>query len=358
MSPTVPLSCLLALLVAVQGSWGPIRFQDPGVRPLELKEVFTQFQTQYNRSYSSPEEYARRLDTFARNLARAQRLQDMGIAQFGVTSFSDLTEEEFRRLHGHQWAATKPPVSRKVGDEDWGQLVPSSCDWRKMKGGLSPVRDQGNCRCCWAMAAAGNLEALWHIHGYSSVEVSVQELLDCSLCGDGCKGGYVWNAFATIINGSGLVSEDKYPFRGDFKPNRCQVNSNKKDRKPVAWIQDFAMLPENEDKIAGYLATHGPITVTINSVLLQLYKGGVLKATPATCNPQFLDHSVLLVGFGRDRGRRSTPYWILKNSWGTMWGEEGYFRLQRGNNACGITKFPITARVGQAKKKPPATCPP
>lgn len=207
------------------------------------------------------------------------------------------------------------------------------------------------------MAAAGNLEALWSIHGHGQVEVSVQEMLDCNRCGNGCQGGFVWDAFVTILNKSGLVGENKYPYREDFRPERCEATRNKKDAKPVAWIQDFLMIQRNEDKIAEYLATHGPITVTINMKLLnQQYKGGVIKATPATCNPQDVDHSVLLVGFGRDRGRRSTPYWILKNSWGAGWGEKGYFRLQRGNNACGITKFPLTVQVAQPGKKP-ITCP-
>lgn len=101
----------------------------------------------------------------------------------------------------------------------------------------------------------------------------------------------------------------------------------------------------------------------------------MIRATPATCDPQYVDHSVLLVGFGRStaeegqqaerlrspsrpRPRHSIPYWILKNSWGPAWGEEGYFRLHRGSNACGITKYPVSARVDRPVKKHPVSCPP
>ncbi|XP_045711395.1 cathepsin W [Phyllostomus hastatus] len=374
MALTVCLSCVLALLVAAPAQG--IRGQEPGPRPLELKEAFTLFQIQYNRTYSSPAEYARRLDIFARNLDRAQRQQeeDLGTAQFGVTPFSDLTEEEFDRLYGNQKAAGRAPyMDRKVGSGEKGESVPSTCDWRKKPGIITPVRNQGEyCRCCWAMAAVGNIEALWAIKWQHSVELSVQELLDCDRCASGCTGGFVWDAFMTVLNNSGLASEEDYPYRGETTVHRCQAKKYKK----VAWIQDFFMLPENEQSIARHLATEGPITVTINKELLQRYQNNVIQPAPGTCDPRTVDHVVLLVGFGKTksvesrqaeadlsqskpRPRRSIPYWILKNSWGANWGEEGYFRLHRGSNACGITKYPLSARVDvPAKKQHKVSCPP
>ncbi|XP_051001858.1 cathepsin W [Acomys russatus] len=365
------LSYFLALLIAGQGFCDPLLSKDAGPRPLELKEVFKLFQIQFNRSYSNPAEYTHRLDTFAHNMAQAQRLQeeDLGTAQFGETPFSDLTEEEFGQLYGHQRAPDRlPNMAKKVGSEKWGQPLPSTCDWRKATNVIPSIKQQGNCRCCWAMAAVDNIEALWRIRHHQFVELSVQELLDCDRCGNGCQGGFVWDAYMTVLNNSGLASETDYPFKGHPNPHRCLANNYRK----VAWIQDFTMLPSNEQEIARYLAIHGPITVTINMKLLQNYKKGVIKATPTTCDPQHVDHSVLLVGFGKEKGgvqtktassqsrkpRHSTPYWILKNSWGAEWGESGYFRLYRGNNSCGITKYPFTARVGHPVKKPPVSCPP
>ncbi|XP_049748482.1 cathepsin W [Elephas maximus indicus] len=376
MAPTTHLSYLQALLVAglAHSLRGSLRAQAPGPQPLELKEVFALFQLQYNRSYSNPAEHARRLDIFAQNLAQAQQLQeeDLGTAKFGVTPFSDLTEEEFRQVYGQQKAPGRAPnVSRKAGPKEWGRPVPATCDWRKMVNVIKPVRNQKNCNCCWAMAVAGNIEALWGIKYNQSVEVSVQELLDCGRCGDGCGGGFVWDAFITVLNNSGLASEKDYPFQGNVKAHKCQA----KKHTNVAWIQDFIMLQDDEQIIAGYLATQGPITVTINMKLLQHYQKGVIRAKSNDCDPHRVNHSVLLVGFGKGKSvarmpaetpqggapahpSRSIPYWILKNSWGSNWGEEGYFRLHRGSNTCGITKYPLTARVDKQTKKQPVSCPP
>ncbi|EDM12495.1 cathepsin W [Rattus norvegicus] len=371
MTLTAHLFYFLALLLAGQGLSDSLLTKDAGPRPLELKEVFKLFQIQFNRSYSNPAEYTRRLGIFAHNLAQAQRLQeeDLGTAEFGQTPFSDLTEEEFGQLYGHQRAPERIlNMAKKVKSERWGESVPPTCDWRKVKNIISSIKNQGNCRCCWAIAAADNIQTLWRIKTQQFVDVSVQELLDCDRCGNGCNGGFVWDAYITVLNNSGLASEEDYPFQGHQKPHRCLADKYRK----VAWIQDFTMLSSNEQVIAGYLAIHGPITVTINMKLLQYYQKGVIKATPSTCDPHLVNHSVLLVGFGKEKGgmqtgtllshsrkpRRSTPYWILKNSWGAEWGEKGYFRLYRGNNTCGIAKYPITARVDRPVKKAPVSCPP
>lgn len=228
----------------------------------------------------------------------------------------------------------------------------------------------------------------------------------------------VGSATLSLMLPGGLASEKDYPFQGTMEPQECLAKKYQK----VAWIQDFFMLPANEDSeqgagarrgwttgtgsicgprvpqrvnplssgIAQHLATHGPITVTINKKLLmvsrggewggsprgpphapcfrpaplQQYKNGVIQATHAQCNPEMADHSVLLVGFGRTekeeeeegkqesrpRPHSSIPYWILKNSWGESWGERvsgtcGGGAGHRPATPPGLTLLPASRRA-------------
>ncbi|XP_031799490.1 cathepsin W [Sarcophilus harrisii] len=298
------LFCLLGLLATGGLAWNTCPLLGQSFHSLlpvtrDLRERFKAFQIQYNKSYPDAAEQECRLKIFADNLARAQQLTEehQGLAQFGVTRFSDLTGK--------------------------GK----------------------NCNSCWAISAVGNVEALWAINYQQLFKLSVQELLDCRRCGQGCEGGFVWDAYMTILNQSGLAEEQDYPYRPQLSKG-CQK------KKKRAWIHDFLMLHKEENYMAQYLAEKGPITVTINSRLLKSYIRGVIKPGN-NCDPKYVDHVVQLVGFGQIH---NFTYWILKNSWGSSWGEKGYFRLHRGRNACGITKFPLTAVLKEGQT-PPMRCP-
>uniref|UniRef100_A0A8C8RBX9 Peptidase C1A papain C-terminal domain-containing protein n=1 Tax=Pelusios castaneus TaxID=367368 RepID=A0A8C8RBX9_9SAUR len=213
--------------------------------------------------------------------------------------------------------------------------VAKSCDWRKA-GAVSAVKNQGYCHSSWAFAAVSNIESLWNIHFHQPRNLSVQEVLDCSQCGAGCRGGYVWDAFTTVLNIRYLTSETAYPYKE--REGKCHDVDQAKE---CAWIQGFETLPGDEEEIAAHVATWGPITVTLNSAVMKHYKKGISQPT-ARCSPDQVNHVALLVGYGTEN---KTPYWIIKNSWGKEWGEKGYYRLFRGTNACGITMFPVTAIV-------------
>ncbi|CAI9608954.1 unnamed protein product, partial [Staurois parvus] len=203
---------------------------------------------------------------------------------------------------------------------------PFSHDWRKM-GVISEVKDQGQCGSCWAFAAVGNIEAQWGIQG-NPRNLSVQQIIDCGPCDDGCTGGYTWDAYITVLKEGGLVSEDQYPYYAVRKECR-------KGLSPVAWIHDFQMLAKNETEMVTYVGNHGTLTVIINNALLQHYKNGIIHNLHHNCSPDYLNHAVLIVGYVK---KKQIPYWIVKNSYGPNWGEKGYFRIFLGKNICGITK--------------------
>ena len=105
--------------------------------------------------------------------------------------------------------------------------------------------------------------------------------------------------------------------------------------------------------MATYVALHGPLAVSVDAMtqLWWPYTGGIMKGC---CNHD-PDHAVLIVGFGVENGEK---YWLIKNSWGTSWGEQGYIRLARGTNECGITTQPVGVRVGSKPGPPPPPAPP
>ncbi|XP_074861845.1 cathepsin W-like isoform X2 [Carettochelys insculpta] len=285
----------------------------------------------YPRTYRSPAEQHRRFGIFAQSLSTARWLQEteLGTGQYGVTRFSDWTDEELRGV----FQSPPPPAMPQAPRRPRGKL-PTSCDWRKA-GAVTAVKNQGQCRSCWAFAAVSNIESLWNIHFRQPWNLSVQEVLDCSWCGAGCRGGYAWDAFITVLHLQGLSSEDAYPYEGTQQ--KCQSH-----HKPAARIQDFETLPRDEEEIAAHVTTQGPVTVTLNSAAMKHYRKGISQPRVTSCDPDRRDHVALVVGYGAEH---KVQYWIIKNSWGKDWGEKGYYHLYRGTNACGIATLPVTATV-------------
>ncbi|XP_075181485.1 cathepsin W-like [Anomaloglossus baeobatrachus] len=276
-------------------------------------------------------EYQYRLSVFTSNLKVASRLQreERGTAKYGVTKFSDLTDEEFTR--------NTLPYGDAFPSNNVKQLkveatpVDDSCDWRKA-GVISKAKDQGTkCYSCWAFAAVGNIEAQWGILGYP-VNLSVQQVLDCGPCEAGCKGGYTWDAYITVMKLQGLVNETDYKYEGVTQ--KCRSFSRDYTK---TFIYDFIMLPKNEQEMANYVKNNGTIAVAINIAPLKNYKEGVIDQK--SCGP-VADHAVLLVGYNQ---KDNPPHWILKNSWGEKWGENGFFKLSFGKNMCGVTSWPLSA---------------
>ncbi|XP_039337780.1 cathepsin W-like isoform X2 [Mauremys reevesii] len=348
MGPEVLHPCLLLLWVWVcalpAGSVLP-----PELSKAEVTRMFRDFMIQFNRTYRSPAEQHRRFGIFTQSLLAARRLQEteLGTGQYGVTRFSDWTDEEFRGM----FRSSLPPTMHQAPRLPRKKLPPF-CDWRKA-GAVTAVKYQGEkCRSCWAFAAVANIESLWNIHFHQPRNLSVQEVLDCSWCGAGCEGGYVWDAFTTVLQRRGLTSEDAYPYTG--RKGTCR-NLN----EPAAYIQGFQTLRGDETEIAAHVATKGPITVTLNSAAMKHYKKGISQPLVKSCSPEHVDHVVLLVGYGHgllpslSRQERLRHHHVPCNShchpgWGPRTRSplphlKGVLLLQR---ACGLpAKTPATTKT-------------
>ncbi|KAJ8795684.1 hypothetical protein J1605_002446 [Eschrichtius robustus] len=319
-------------------SFLPLLNKDPLPQDFSVKmaSIFKDFVTTYNRTYDTKEEARWRMSVFASNMVRAQKIQalDRGTARYGVTKFSDLTEEEFRTIYLNPLLKGEPGKKMRLA-QSIPDLPPPEWDWRS-KGAVTKVKDQGMCGSCWAFSVTGNVEGQWFLKRGALLSLSEQELLDCDKVDKACLGGLPSSAYSAIRTLGGLETEDDYSYRGHLQT--CSFSAE----KAKVYINDSVELSQNEQKLAAWLAKKGPISVAINAFGMQFYRHGISHPLRPLCSPWLIDHAVLLVGYGN---RSATPFWAIKNSWGTDWGEEGYYYLHRGSGACGVNIMASSAVV-------------
>jgi cathepsin L len=252
--------------------------------------------------------------------------------KLGLNHISDLPFSEYQKLNGYRRVYGDP--SRRNSSR-WmaphNVQVPDAVDWRD-HGYVTEVKNQGMCGSCWAFSSTGSLEGQHKRSTGTLVSLSEQNLVDCSTSygNNGCNGGLMDYAFQYIKENKGIDTETAYPYKAREK--KC----NFKRESVGADDTGFVDLPEgDEEQLKVAVATMGPVSVAIDAGhrSFQLYKEGVYFEK--ACSSEQLDHGVLVVGYGTDEN--GGDYWIVKNSWGTEWGEEGYVRMARNkNNHCGI----------------------
>ena len=305
-----------------------------------LDELWAAFKLEFKPVYASAAEERYRLSVFNESMFVAANHQALNpLAEFGVTQFSDLTEDDFlnRRLGLKPSPALTPPGD--VFNASEVASAPSAFDWRDY-GVVTAVKDQGDCGGCWSFATTGNIESLYAIkNGNSSLTtLSEQELLDCDdyfPC-MGCNGGEMSCAFLYLTSEArgAIATEDSYPYVAGpaSKTGTCKKASS----KTGATIKSSRDLPTNEGQMATWLASNGPIAIGAYAIPWKQYKSGILTS----CGSGPVDHAILVVGFGSQAG---TDYWTIKNSWGPSYGEDGYIRVKRGVNLCKLASQPISA---------------
>eukprot|EP00727_Mastigamoeba_balamuthi_P005146 m51a1_g1463 hypothetical protein (908) ;mRNA; f:226640-230465 len=316
---------------------------------------FAEFKSEYKRTYSSPAEEARRFEIFQAKLRDIDRLnREVPTATFAVNGFSDISEAEFTA----RYANLDP--SKLSNDEDplpepdgaamrrrrEGRAVPSS--WKSPD--VTPVQSQGGCGSCWAFATMGCVEAAWHKVTGQTRRFSPQSLVDCDTGSFGCKGGWPDVSLKLIkdwtTQGGGAVLEEDYPYQ--TAQGTCRYDSVRS--KAVGKVKQTFGFKFDESTMDQVLYDYGPIVIYLDASSIGSYSSGVVEST-AECLDG-VNHAVLLVGWGQDQGG---GYWIVKNSWDTWWGEQGFFRIRRGKNTCLITNYNPGGAVADSSSPTPPT---
>ncbi|KAK7880624.1 hypothetical protein WMY93_032734 [Mugilogobius chulae] len=260
--------------------------------------------------------------------------ESMGLNTYtqGINHLSDLTKEELQQMHAplklpKDFQMKPTPLNASVKD------VPDTVDWRDA-GLVTKVKDQGSCGSCWSFSTVGALEGLWAKTTGELVDLSPQNLVDCSrkYGPRGCDGGWMHNALQYVIENQGINSEKSYRYKG--KEGTCRYNPKYK----AANCSSYHFVDNNENSLKLAAAAIGPIAITIDATYIDNYKSGVYNNPNCT---KRTNHAVLLVGYGTD-DKRGLDYWLIKNSWGKRWGEKGYIRVARNQDQmCGISTYAV-----------------
>jgi C1A family cysteine protease len=290
-----------------------------------LQEEFVGYVKEFGKTYSTEELFVR-FQNFKDNKAMIDEHNAKGLSwEMGVNQFTDLTAKEFSELYlGYRPRTNDFARSQNLHVVPTGQVLGDSLDWRT-KGAVTPVKDQGQCGSCWAFSTTGAVEGANQIKSGTLESVSEQQLVDCagSAGNQGCNGGLMDDAFEYIIKNGGIGSEESYPYTA--RDGKCKKVTS------VATVSKYTDVKKNDESGLMSAVNIEPVAVAVDASAWSSYKKGVMSGP---CGKS-LDHGVLAIGYGDDG---STPYWLVKNSWGTSWGEQGFIRLVRNKNECGIAE--------------------
>ena len=298
---------------------------------------FQDFLKKENKKYTTIEEYLARFQIFKKNYLKLESFTVTSDKTYsvGINKFADMTPQEFRRNYLNLDVTLMDVLKAKSGHISFNEAAPATWDWRA-QGAVGPVKDQGQCGSCWAFSTVGNLEGLNYIKTKTMVLFSEQQLVDCDKGQDqGCNGGLMENAFTYIKTAGGLEKSGDYKYTA--KDGKCKFDKTKSSIQVSGF--NFAA-SQDEEVIKSFLYSTGPLSIALNAGTLQFYNGGIIEADANECDPQGIDHGVTMVGYGSENGQ---DFWIVKNSWGANWGEEGFFRMARGKGTCGINTYVVSA---------------
>ncbi|XP_022715771.1 zingipain-2-like [Durio zibethinus] len=297
-----------------------------------------QWMARFGRVYENQSEKDKRFKIFKDNLEYIENFNNAGNRTYklSINEFADFTHDEFLAARTGYKKRDNPTTTTTTSSFRYEAVteVPTSLDWRE-KGAVTSVKDQGECGCCWAFSAVAAMEGIAQIKTGKLISMSEQQLLDCSTNGgnEGCNGGWMTNAFQYIIENQGLTTEENYPY-----VETQATCAMEKAQAQVTDISDYEEVPSNDEEALLKAVTNQPVSIAIDGSGrdFKFYSEGVFSGE---CGNS-MSHAVTIIGYGTSED--GTKYWLIKNSWGESWGENGYMRILRDFDSpeglCGLAE--------------------
>ncbi|XP_075716430.1 cathepsin O [Rhinoderma darwinii] len=309
--------------------------QEPDSLPSAHNDTFLRFMETLGKKYPAGSQLSKdRYNIFLKSLERSTFLntyaENPGAAYYGINQFSDLSVEEFTNTYLRSYPSENQdyyvPNKKSLGEKP----LPLRFDWRDKKL-VTGVKNQLDCGACWAFSIVGAIESAHAITGQPLEDLSVQQVIDCSYLDRGCNGGSTDSALKWLRQSqTKIVKSSEYPFKA--RTGTCHYFSLTEYGVSIKGYEayDFSNC---EEEMMNLLIWVGPVAVIVDAVSWQDYLGGIIQHH---CSSGHSNHAVLVVGFDKTG---DVPYWIVKNSWGTSWGIDGYVHVKMGQNLCGIADF-------------------
>lgn len=301
-----------------------------------LNNEWESYKSKHSKLYKDKEEESYRRMIWERNLKHinSHNLEaDSGKHTFrlAMNKFGDMTNDEFVKERNGLSKAPSTVRQRQYYVPSTVQ-VPDSVDWRT-QGYVTPIKDQGQCGSCWAFSAVASLEGQHFKASGNLTSLSEQNLVDCSgkQGNMGCNGGLMDQAFTYIKDNHGIDTEVSYPYKA--VDQKCKFKAANVGATDTGFTD---ITSQSESDLVNAIATVGPISVAIDASQdsFQFYSSGIYYEPD--CSSTELDHGVTAVGYGSNGSNQD--FYIVKNSWGTDWGMQGYIMMSRNrDNNCGIS---------------------
>jgi len=303
--------------------------------------------------YSTEIETIGRFNIFLSNLRLAEERNNRGILNakrgqkpetHGITKFMDLTQEEFKTKYTGLIPSKHKKKTVDNVHANAGNISAKSIDWNQL-GALTPIKNQGQCGSCWAFSATEQLESQFFQKFGTLKKLSPQQVVSCDYTCNGCGGGNPIEAWGYVSGFGGQEPNLDYPYTSGTsgQTGTCRSDAAEVVEDVGASYSLISSEPSQESNMLAQIQ-ESPMSVCVDAELWQTYQGGVITASSG-CGTS-IDHAVQATGYNAEGN-----YWIVRNSWGETWGENGFVWVEYGANVCGITTQATIVSVEKIMEK-------